>query len=116
MAASRSSSGVDLPWPSSRSSSPTVAASSGPIVVLISIRRLLPPCVPGLLCPNICSINGPRESSPRAGSVDGEGDGGQERDDGAGAGEHLPAVLPGPPAPGGLRRRRRGLDPGQAGR
>src|SRR5829696_2967220 len=42
MAASRSSSGVPRPWPISRSSSPTVAASSRPIVVFISIRRLLP--------------------------------------------------------------------------
>src|SRR6266508_917794 len=53
MAASRSSSGVPTPWPSSRSSSPTVAASSGPIVVL-SIRWLLPSETPPPLS-NICS-------------------------------------------------------------
>src|SRR4029450_1445496 len=118
MAASRSSSGVDLPCPSSRSSSPTVAASSGPIVVLISIRRLLPSVRSGLrFVPNICSITRARESSPLAGSVDGQGDRGQKRDHGTGAGEHPPAVLPRPPPPGGLRRPRRGgRDPGHAGR
>src|SRR5512132_3547011 len=76
MAASRSSSGVPMPCPMSRSSSPTVAASSGPIVVL-SIPSCLPPEPSLLHHPNICSTNGPAASS-RPSAAQQEGGGGQQ--------------------------------------
>src|ERR687891_2922448 len=117
MAASRSSSGVPLPWPISRSSSPTVATSSGPIVVLISIRRLLPSVASRAPCSNTCSISGGPESSPLAEPVDGQDEGGQQGRDGPGGGGPAPAVGPRHQAPPtGRPGRRRGRDPGQPGR
>src|SRR5215207_6334319 len=114
MAASRSSSGVLRPWPISRSSSPTVAASSGPIVVLISIRRLLPSEHSESRCSNVCSTLEGEKSSPLAESVDGQRDRGQEGGDGPGGGGHPPAVPPPPGRPPAHRSPVRGRpDPGQ---
>src|ERR687896_522957 len=114
MAASRSSSGVLRPTPISRSSSPTVAASSGPIVVRISIRRLLPSVRSGTLCSNVCSITGTQESSASAESVDSEGERGQEGGGRPGAGGQPPVVGPRPGRRGPGRPGRRGRpDPGQ---